>query len=476
MSSKEIRQPQKPEQEKASEQGLDIVKSGKIEKNETELAKETIDKINQEIESIPTAESGIEEIENSIIFKEPDVKAEIQPQLNSLKGELNGIDTEMKRLQEETINKINNEILEEVEEKVELDSGGYFYKKVSLLELKKHEEENRIRKEREARMNSILSSRSEETPEEYTYRVKMDLQEEYFDRNPDRKPFIIKELDFYDSNHVASLVFEDKKLEQKFLETLNNLSANQERQSKEKDQEVLDKLNFSIKATSREAPKDEKEEFEKQDFFIRTNQTRKFFSETESIGDDAYAYTYMMFGLPDSFMRRQEMKNYIHSLLDDKTIFLFGGGDSVKDLLASEEYKPKKVINFDPYLKQESVGKRKNIDYESRAISASDRKIEDLAAAGELPKADEIWATYSVPYYLDKSENIASLIQNIASVLNEGGAARISPLVVQETESGGETYETRKNTLIQSIKQLMESDQFNVSLFGKTLKIHKLQK
>lgn len=149
MSSKEIRQPQRPEQEKASEQELDVVDGEKIEKNETELAKETIDKINQEIESIPTTESGIEEIENSVIFEEPEAKAEIQPKLDTLKGGLSGVDKEIKKLQEEIIDQINNEISqeEEIEEKVELAGGGFFYKKISRSELKKREEEALIKKE-----------------------------------------------------------------------------------------------------------------------------------------------------------------------------------------------------------------------------------------------------------------------------------------------------------------------------------------
>lgn len=318
--------------------------------------------------------------------------------------------------------------------------------------------------ELEERISDILSLRPEETPEEYTYRVAGGLRE-YFYRSL-KEPYVLNE-------QIVEILFGNRRLCQKFLETLNNLSVSQGRQSKEKDREVLDRLNFSIGAAYTEVPED-KNEFEKQDIFKRTNQERKFFSETKSIG--GYAYSYMMFGLPDYFARRTEMKNYIHSILDDKTIFLFGGGDSVKDLLSSEEYKPKRIINFDPYLKDESVGKRTNINYESRAISASDRKIEDLVAAGELPKADEIWATYSVPPYLNKSKDIAWLIQNIASVLNEGGVARIFPIAVQKVESGSETYEIRKNTLIQLIKLLMESDQFNVSLFGKTLKIHKLKK
>lgn len=278
-------------------------------------------------------------------------------------------------------------------------------------------------------INNILSPLPEETAEEYLYRVEGDLQREWarFALSvllpvSGSEEFKQKFLEVY--NDVSILIFRDKKLKEKFSEVINNLSTNQKRQSEKKDQKVLSKLDSFIREAAIDIPGNHISELEKQDFFRKIPQERKFFKQF----DDKFPYIFMMFGLSDSFMKGDELENYIHSLVDNKIIFLFGGGDSIKDLLDSENYKPKKIINFDPYLKQESIGKRRNIDYESRMISASDTRIKDLVAAGELPKADEIWATYSVPYYLNASEDIASLFQNIASLLNEGGSARIFPL------------------------------------------------
>jgi hypothetical protein len=64
----------------------------------------------------------------------------------------------------------------------------------------------------------------------------------------------------------------------------------------------------------------------------------------------------------------------------------------------------------------------------------------------------------------------------MASVLNEGGNARISPIDVQSREKDGESLETRKRALIDSIKNLLDSSDYNVSVFNNTLKIHKIKK
>lgn len=184
----------------------------------------------------------------------------------------------------------------------------------------------------------------------------------------------------------------------------------------------------------------------------------------------------MMFGLPESFVNTTEGREYVHRLIDGKTIFLFGGGDSVVDLLKDERLRPKKVINFDPFLKEESFDKNPNDIYESMTISATDEKVRQMVNNTSLPKADEVWATYSVPFYVDSSDEIRSLIKNMATILEDGGNARISPITVQEDVRGDETFESRKQALLTSIDELINSPDYNVSMFNDTLIIHKIKK
>lgn len=245
-----------------------------------------------------------------------------------------------------------------------------------------------------------------------------------------------------------------------------------EKFSKEKNEITFSKLDKKITGSVKNSASGDK--YDKMDYYANTNQTREFFHHGRS--RDAYSYSSMMFGLPDSFINTIEGKEYLHHKIDDKTIFLFGGGDSIKDLLKSEEFKPRRVINFDPFVKEESIDKNPNNIYESQTISASDKKIREMVDSNKISRADEVWATYSVPFYLDKSEEIKELLINMASVLNEGGNARISPIDVQSREKDGESLETRKRALIDSIKNLLDSSDYNVSVFNNTLKIHKIKK
>lgn len=321
----------------------------------------------------------------------------------------------------------------------------------------------------------IVEPIPEETPEEYISRSMKSLVDEYIDNDPNVNNLnsLIKRA-YYGRYANQSVIefFSNKENPDKIKNILFQLESNSDQKFlKEKNDQVFNKLIKKIWEANKDSAG---ENDEKIDYYYNTNQTRDFFSYGRKY--DAHSYSSMMFGLPENFVDTKDGKEYIHNKIDNKTIFLFGGGDSIKDLLKSEEFKPKKVINFDPFIKEEAFDKNPNGIYESQMVSASDKKIREMSDKHEIPKADEVWATYSVPFYLDSREDIKELITNMSSVLNEGGNARISPIAVQSTEKDGENFETRKQALVDSIKSLLDRPDYNVTVFNDTIKIHKIRK
>lgn len=325
---------------------------------------------------------------------------------------------------------------------------------------------------------TIVEPEIEETPEEYISRSMKCIIEDKIndDKNLDNINPLLKNRNYYGkrTNNVIFEFFSDMEKTGEIKNILSNLELNENRKfSKDKSDYIFNELNNKIWSSSRESA--DGDDNKKIDYYNNTNQERDFFSYNRKT-NDAYSYASMMFALPDAFTEKEEGKEYLHNQLDNKTIFLFGGGDSIKDLLKSEEFKPKKVINFDPFLKEEAFDKNPNDIYESQIISASDKKIREMTDKNEISKADEVWATYSVPFYLDSSNDIKELITNMSEVLNEGGNARISPIAVQSTEKFGENFEMRKQSLVDSIKSLLDNPDYNVTIFNDTLKIHKIKK
>lgn len=317
---------------------------------------------------------------------------------------------------------------------------------------------------------------TEEAPEEYSNRLRNGLTDYYIEHNPEintQHPLVKKAYYAKYAAQAEKSFFDSSEMRQGLLKTLTGLKSSDDlRQSKEKDNKVLETLERKINNSSRESASGDN--LEKIEYYANTNQTRDFFESGRK--RDSFAYSEMMFGLPPVFLKTPEGKDYSHQLLDNKSIFLFGGGDSIRDLLTSDEYRPKSVINFDPYLKSESVEKNKNKIYRSEAISAADPAISEKVKTAEIPKADEIWATYSVPFYLDTPDEIKSLIKNITHSLDEGGNARISPISLQNSETENVNFEMRKKALQESLKEITDSGDFNLTTFGDTIKIHKIKK
>jgi hypothetical protein len=323
---------------------------------------------------------------------------------------------------------------------------------------------------------TIIEPLKEETPEEFISRSMKHIVDEYINNDSvirDTHPIIKKAYYGKYTNESMEKVFSEKENCSNIKNILSQLEVNNDKKFSEiKNNETFENLTKRAWGSSRDSASGDVNK--KVDYYNNTNQIRDFLSHGRK--RDAFSYASMMFGLPENFINTEEGKEYLRHQVDNKNIFLFGGGDSIKDLLKSTEFKPKKVINFDPFIKKETIDKNPNGIYESLMISASDKKIVEMLNKNEIPKADEVWATYSVPYYLDSSEDIKELITNMLSVLNEGGNARISPISVQSKEEGGENFETRKQAFINSIKELLDSQDYNVTIFNDTIKIHKIKK
>ncbi|MCF7833733.1 MAG: hypothetical protein K9L98_00430 [Candidatus Pacebacteria bacterium] len=313
----------------------------------------------------------------------------------------------------------------------------------------------------------------EDTPEEYVTTLKNGVVQQYLDQNKDFQDLKPLLQNVYRGNYAiqASNIFFNNPLNtEKLKKILDSLIKNEDKKfSAIKNDETLKLLKKRVASSSRDSA--EKDGVE---YYSKTNQTREFFADGRK--SDSYSYVSMMFGLLNNFSTTDLGKKYIHEKIDNKTIFLFGGGDSVRDLLNSEEFKPNKILNFDPFLEKEDLNKNQNGIYESYPISASNENIKIMVEKEVIPQADEVWATYSVPFYLDSAEDIKKLIKNMASIIREGGNARISPIAVQNKDKEGDTFETRKKALMEAIQDLLNDPKFNVVVFGDTIKIHKIKK
>jgi hypothetical protein len=88
---------------------------------------------------------------------------------------------------------------------------------------------------------------------------------------------------------------------------------------------------------------------------------------------------------------------------------------------------------------------------------------------------DEIWASYSVPYYLGSPDQIKGLFTTIKSMLLEGGTARITPLKIKDSDTNDGVDE-----LINQVKIILDSSEYNAYFvdhpLGGTLFIKKLNK
>lgn len=166
-----------------------------------------------------------------------------------------------------------------------------------------------------------------------------------------------------------------------------------------------------------------------------------------------------------------ESKLYVDErCIEGKNIWLLGGGDSVQDLLKDDSVHPASVVNIDPYIGRETLDKNPNGTYRSENIDACDFEgVEKMRTERDIPLADEMWALYSVPVYLETPKQIEGLFKTITQNLAPGGVCRISPLELQ-----GVNFESCKKALIEQVRIIADSANFNAYVVRDTLIIERL--
>jgi len=237
--------------------------------------------------------------------------------------------------------------------------------------------------------------------------------------------------------------------------------------SEKKNREILCELKRVMKMKSGGAKTpDLKEGQRSYKGFIRE---RVFLNSSASMHLSYQSYARLMFFVEYS---AEESMEYLKQKVVGKNIWLLGGADSVQDLLnADSEMQPASIVNIDPYIGEETATKNPYNIYLSESIDASDdQAVKEMREKNNIPLADEMWALYSVPYYLQKPRKIIGLFKMIIENLAPGGAARIHPI---ETQKAGLFINCRK-AFMKQIGLIMNMPDFNVYIAGETLIIERL--
>lgn len=219
-------------------------------------------------------------------------------------------------------------------------------------------------------------------------------------------------------------------------------------------------LKEKVSSSSRDASLSD-EQFKSQDYYEKTNQHRDFFPRDFKKDSTPYAISLFGVGLENS----AAAEKYFKLKLDNKNICLLGGGQSCQDLIDSQIVKPKSITNIDPYIAQEDIERSQGVNYNSSNLKADDPELVERLKERKIDKFDEIWASYSVPFYNKTRKEINNLFSNIKNLLAENGNCRITPLSVQEAC----TDEFRTE-----VEKIVNSGDFNIHLMNDTLVIHKL--
>ncbi|QQS61509.1 MAG: hypothetical protein IPN70_01070 [Candidatus Moraniibacteriota bacterium] len=192
------------------------------------------------------------------------------------------------------------------------------------------------------------------------------------------------------------------------------------------------------------------------DSFDTTQRNRKFFEIQPGKGAaKRETYWNTLFFPYDT----KATRSFAKEILDDKTIVLLGGGRSqLKEELTENDITPREIINVDPFVENVEEGADRVV-----ALSASDENFIDRMNEEGIVGADEIWAEYSVPAYLEDPREIQQLIQNIDALLTEGGTARIWPLEVGGNGEEGDRI-FRKEALVTSIKEINATGTYEIIL------------
>lgn len=217
--------------------------------------------------------------------------------------------------------------------------------------------------------------------------------------------------------------------------------------------------------------------------FDETGRERPFYedevgSATKLIDKRAH-YCVSMLGVPN--IKVNEQKEYVQSIVNDKDIYLLGGGYSCQDLLDSQDFKPRSITNIDPFIDESKIAeitKESKIKYNCLKTDASSNNLLEQLKDRNIDSPDEIWASFSVPMYLDNIEQINSLFSNICNSLKEGGKCRIYPMQISDKTFDNDVD---LNSKIKNIfRQMIDTEKFNISVSSgvngyKTLTIEKVK-
>lgn len=253
---------------------------------------------------------------------------------------------------------------------------------------------------------------------------------------------------------IEPLIWQEvKKIESRTPERMPLVILNQE----------LRHLNESI--TQMSNPIDDLDKIQnREEYFDRTEINRDFSKETPGKKTPLIK---SLFNL--DYLNEEHKKEILKKTLDNKKIILLGGGDSINDLILESDIKPAKVTNIDSFIKFEDKNKNQRKNYYSIVLEAENEEIKN----SEIEKADEIWATWSVPMYLETSKDIENLFKNIDHLLEVNGILRIHPLHLLDFKREGhemfdraEKFEVRKNAWIKSVSDLLKTERYNMYIMN----------
>lgn len=226
----------------------------------------------------------------------------------------------------------------------------------------------------------------------------------------------------------------------------------------------LDNINISSSSRNMNWDLNENSEHEDRvDFFSETNQGRPFFPSHYK--KDGIYYSGSLFNVHSN---SPEAREYLKNKLDGKVIYLLGGGRSANDLLQDTQINPRQIVNIDPFISEEDIERNKKGLYESISERADSKNLMEEIDSKKIELADEIWASYSVPFYNESAGEIDNLFSNIKRLLKEGGNCRITPISTQNEQA--------KQAMLYNLKQVVDSKEYNIHADKDTLIIHKLEK
>lgn len=262
-------------------------------------------------------------------------------------------------------------------------------------------------------------------------------------------------------------VYQDKDNEKlirlSFIKATESLGG-EELLNSEKNEKCLNDINISTSSRNMSWNLNENSGHEDRvGFFSETNQERSFFPSRYK--KDGIYYSGSLFNVHS---KSPEAIEYLKNKLDGKVIYLLGGGKSANDLLHDTQINPKQVVNIDPFISEEDIERNKKGFYRSIPERADSKNLMEEVNSKKIELADEIWASYSVPFYNESQEEIDNLISNIKGLLKEGGSCRITPISTQNEQA--------KQAIMNNLKQIVDSKEYNIHVDENTLIIHKLKK